>query len=212
MTNALAQARADLVARCHHLAAAGLSPGSSGNASVRAGETVLMTPTGSAFSRLSEDALAEIALSDGDAQIAEGPRPSKELPLHLAVYRRRPDVTAVLHLHSPYATAIACLPATDEGYANLPALTPYRVMRLGNIPVAAYARPGSEELAVGVARHAASNVMLLANHGSLVSGSSITAVADLAEELETAAQLTFLLNGAGAVTLTEEAVAALTTT
>lgn len=130
-----------------------------------AGDTIVVTPTGSALSRVREQDLAQVVVGTGrDApRIAPGPVPSKELPLHLALYRGRPDTGAVVHLHSPHATAISCLPPDPGGNADLPALTPYRGMRLGTVPLVHYEAPGS---------------------------------AALAEELETAAQLTLLVRGA----------------
>ena len=200
-------ARAELVAVCRHLAAVGLSPGSSGNASVRLGDSVLVTPTGSSFSRLTPESLALVELSSGRS--TSGPAPTKELPLHLAVYGARRDVGAVIHLHSPYATAVACLPPDADGHAALPPLTPYRVMRLGPVPVAPYAAPGSDELAAGVAALVAVDVLLLANHGSLVAARTLTAAGDLAEELETAAQVSLLVQDRNPQPLPADAVAAL---
>jgi ribulose-5-phosphate 4-epimerase/fuculose-1-phosphate aldolase len=208
---ALDAARSDLVRAARHLARRGLSPGSSGNLSVRLGDQLLITPTGSSLSRVTEEEIAFVALDTdpGDATPA-GPRPSKELPLHLAVYRRRPSATAVVPLHSPYATAIACLPPAPDGTAPLPPLTPYRLMRLGAVPVAGYAAPGTAELAAGVDALIAGNpVVLLAQHGSVVAAEGIDVAIDMAEELETAAQLTLLLRDSPARHLTPEQVAAL---
>ena len=201
-----AEARAAIVRACRHLSAAGLSPGSSGNVSVRVGSRIIATPTGSSLRAVTED---ELAATPADQEGA--PRPTKELPLHAAMYAAHPDATAVVHLHSPYATAIACLPPEDGGFAPLPPLTPYRVMRLGDVPVVPYAPPGSAELASGVAAAApAHRVLLLANHGPVVAASTLDQAIDLAEELETAAQLTLLLKQAPAVALDAAAVAALT--
>ncbi|WP_210480286.1 class II aldolase/adducin family protein [Naasia sp. SYSU D00948] len=196
-----------LVRAARHLAARGLSPGSSSNLSVRIGTRILLTPTGSSLSRVEAADLSEVSLEDGTVRTG---RPSKEYPLHLAMYRQRPDATAVVHLHSPYATAISCLPPDEQGRAALPPLTPYRVMRLGDVPVAPYAAPGSAELAAGVELLAArAAVLLLAQHGSVVSGEGIDAAVDLAEELETAAQVTLLLHGRDPRTLPPDELAAL---
>lgn len=196
-----------LIRAARHLAARGLSPGSSGNLSIRDGDRVLVTPTGSSLSRVAAGELAELSLADGS--VVRG-KPSKEFPLHLAVYRQRTAATAVVHLHSPYATAVACLPPDATGHAALPPLTPYRVMRLGDVPVAPFAAPGSAQLAEGVSSLAAvSPVILLAQHGSVVAGEGIDAAVDLAEELETAAQLTLLLDGRAPRLLSPADVAAL---
>jgi ribulose-5-phosphate 4-epimerase/fuculose-1-phosphate aldolase len=194
----------DAVVRAgRHLAAAGLSPGSSGNISVRLEDgSILSTPTGSAMRSLEPD---DLTIAD-----APGANPTKELPLHRAMYEERPDAAAVVHLHSPHATAIACLPPGPDGFAALPALTPYRVMRLGSVPLAPYAPPGTTDLAAGVRAFAAEHaVILLANHGPVVAAPSLDAAIDLVEELETAAQLSLLLRQTPAVTLDDAAIAAL---
>ncbi|WP_432941990.1 class II aldolase/adducin family protein [Kribbella sp. CA-253562] len=206
--NSLTEIRERVVAACRHLAAAGLSPGSSGNVSVRVGDQVLITPTGSALRRVQAEDLAQVTVDGLTSKSAA--KPSKELPVHLAVYRQRPETTAVVHLHSPYATACACLPPDERGLAQLPPLTPYRVMRLGDVPLAPYARPGSSELGDGVERLAdRHHVILLANHGSVVAGTSLDAAVELAEELETAAQLSLLLRDLPHVRLTPAQAAAL---
>ncbi|SDG96010.1 Ribulose-5-phosphate 4-epimerase/Fuculose-1-phosphate aldolase [Leifsonia sp. 98AMF] len=201
-----AEARAAVVRACRHLSAAGLSPGSSGNVSVRVGSRIIATPTGSSLRSVTEE---QLAATPADQEGA--PRPTKELPLHAAMYAAHPDATAVVHLHSPYATAVACLPATEGGFAQLPPLTPYRVMRLGDVPLVPYARPGSAELAVGVSAAAPGHpALLLANHGPVVAAGTLDGAIDLVEELETAAQLTLLLQQAPAVPLDAAAIAALT--
>ena len=201
-----ADARAAVVRACRHLSAAGLSPGSSGNVSVRVGSRIIATPTGSSLRAVTEE---QLAVTPADQEGA--PRPTKELPLHAAMYAAHPEAAAVVHLHSPFATAIACLPPTGDGFAQLPPLTPYRVMRLGDVPLVPYAAPGSAELASGVAAAAPGHaVLLLANHGPVVAAATLDAATDLAEELETAAQLTLLLRQAPAVALDAAAIAALT--
>lgn len=207
MTAGSDRARNVIVAAARHLASRGMSPGSSGNLSVRAADRILITPTGSSLSRVEPGDLAEVLL---DGTVVGGRKPSKEVNLHLAAYRKRPDDAAVVHLHSPYATALACLPPSADGFAPLPFLTPYRVMRLGDVPVAPYAAPGTAELASGVGSLASSNpVLLLAQHGSVTTGRDLDTAVDLAEELETASQLTLLLAGTTARELSAEAVAAL---
>lgn len=227
---ALDAARETLVAACRHLAARGLSPGGSGNLSVRVGDLLVITPTGSSLSRVTarDLAVAPVDAGTGPAGSARapaggavgpvagavGPVPSKELPLHRAVYAARPDAAAVVHLHSPAAVAASCLePAAlprETATGPLPAVTPYQVMRLGDLPVAPFALPGSAALAEGVAALAAdAPAMLLANHGSLVAGSHLTGALDLAEELEAAAQVVLLLAGVPHRRLTAAQVAAL---
>ncbi|SEF14618.1 class II aldolase/adducin family protein [Jiangella alba] len=176
-----------LVAACRRLAALGLSPGGSGNVSVRVGEQVFLTPTGGALSRVTDADLAVLSLT---GEPLSGARPSKEFPLHLAAYHVRPEARAIVHLHSVHAVAVACL---DE---PMPTVTPYQVTRLGPLPLVPYAPPGSSALAEGVAvALAGHHAALLANHGSVVAAADVDLAADLAEELESAAQLALLLRG-----------------
>jgi len=186
-----AAARRQVVETARRLSARGLSPGGSGNLSLRTDDVVLITPTGGAFSRLDEQSLSVL---DPHGEHVAGPAPSKEWPLHLAVHEMRPSARAVVHLHSPYATALACLaPEGEDG--SMPLLTPYQAMKLGHpLAVAPYAPPGTTALADSVqepVRDAAA--VLMANHGSLTAGADLDAAADLAEELEAAAQLFFTL-------------------
>lgn len=208
----LRSAREAVIRACRHFSAAGLSPGSSGNLSVRVGSAVVSTPTGSSLRSVTEEQLA-VATPPGTGATAAtdgASRATKELPLHLAMYAAHPEARAVVHLHSPYATALACLPPTPRGLADLPPLTPYRVMRLGDVPLVPYAAPGSSELAENVAARASGYpVLLLANHGLLVGAATLDGAIDLAEELETAARLTLLVRGTPAVALDAAAVDAL---
>lgn len=191
------RARDQVVAACRRVADRGLSPGSSGSLSVRCDDVVLMTPTGSSCSRVAPPELAVVPLSGTPDEHGTEPRPSKEWELHQAIYRVRRDVHAVVHLHSHYTVAAACLepwPADSESTGPLPALTPYQVMRLGTLPTVPYFRPGSSALARAVADVAGEqSVMLLANHGSVVAAADLDRAVDLAEELEAAARLTFTL-------------------
>lgn len=186
-----------LVDACRALAAAGLSPGSSGNASIREGDRILITPTGSALSRVAVDDLA--LLSDTGEHLS-GPAPTKEWEMHLAVYRARTDAGAVVHLHSRAATAVSCLGMPGED--PLPPYTPYRLRMLGTVELVPYAVPGSAVLAASVGEAATRSAsVLLANHGSILCTTDILRAVDMAEELEAAAELTLALHGRRARTL-----------
>ena len=185
----------DLIEACRSLAAAGLSPGSSGNASVRAGDRILVTPTGSSLRRVNESDLSALSL---DGEHLGGPAPTKEWNLHVAAYRVRPDAGAIIHLHSRAATAVSCLECAP-GDDPLPTYTPYRVRTLGRVRLVDYAPPGSEALARGVGEAAGdAHVMLLANHGSVVCAPDVQRAVDLCEELEAAAELALTLHGRAA--------------
>ena len=115
-----------------------------------------------------------------------GDKPTKEVFLHRAFLDARPDAGAVVHLHSTHATAISCL---DD--AVIPPLTPYFVMRVGrSLPLIPYYRPG--DAAMEPAIHAAAKdakAILLANHGPVICGATLTDAVNAAEELEEAAKL-----------------------
>jgi ribulose-5-phosphate 4-epimerase/fuculose-1-phosphate aldolase len=179
--------------------------GTAGNISVRVGDRVLVTPTNSSFFNLVPEEISEAGL---DGTGLTGLPPSKELPFHLAIYRRRPEARAVVHLHSCYATAVSCLENLNLDDA-LPIYTPYFAMRLLCLPVAEYYPPGDPALALAVERAAGmSNAMLLRNHGSITTGKTLMQAAALAEEIEEQARLFFLLEGRGR-TLSAEQVAEL---
>ena len=175
------------------LFARGFSVGSAGNISARLYDGYLMTPTNSSLGRLEASRLSKLDL---DFRHVGGDRPSKEVFMHRAFYRARPDAGAVVHLHSTQATAVACLPDVDMGNP-IPPLTPYFVMRVGRtMPIVPYYRPG--DAAMEPAIHAAAKgarAVLLANHGPVVSGKTLTDAVYAAEELEEAAKLFLMLRG-----------------
>jgi ribulose-5-phosphate 4-epimerase/fuculose-1-phosphate aldolase len=194
------QLRQDLVTYGRSLFDRGLTPGRTGNLSARSGSRILITPTGASLGRLEADALAVVDL---DGTVLAGPQPSKELPLHLAMYRARADGGAVAHLHSPAAVALSIL-AEVEAADILPALTPYFVMRVGRLPLLAYARPGSRDLAESLgALPNGTNAALLANHGSIALGANLVDAVEAVEEIEATAHVFLITRGAPIRTLTE---------
>ena len=188
-----AEARRALVAHGRSLFARGYSCGTSGNLSVRLDDGGYVTsPTNVSLGNLEDDRLSRL---DADGAHVDGLPPTKEVWLHLAMYRSRPEDRAVVHLHSTHATALSCRtdrPADDA----LPALTPYVVMRVGRVAIVPYSRPGDQSAAEAISRCAVSHrALLLANHGPVVSGSGLDAAVASAEELEETARLFFLLEG-----------------
>lgn len=170
----------------------GLTAGSSGNLSVRLADGFLITPTNSSLGRLDPDRLSRL---DVEGNSVAGDPPSKEVPLHLAAYSSRPEAKAVVHLHSPYSVVVSMLVGTDPGCA-LPPLTAYYVMRVGRVPVVPYFAPGDPAVAYEVkALMTAHRAVLLANHGSVVAGSSLEDAVYAAEELEATGQLLLLAAG-----------------
>lgn len=181
----------------------GLSPGHSGNLSIRLDEGVLVTPTGSCLGRLDP---ARISHLDAEGRHLTGDPPTKEAFLHLAVYRERPEARGIVHLHSTHAVALACLADVDPEDA-LPPITAYGVMRIGRLPLVPYHRPGDRALAQAVAARVREHrAVLLANHGPVVSGRELDAAVAAAEELEETARLFFLLKGSATRLLSDEQV------
>lgn len=202
--------RSLLVELAASLFARGYAVGSAGNISVRIDDGFLMTPTNASLGRLQADRLSK--LDAGFAHV-DGDRPSKEVFMHRAFYLARPEVGAVVHLHSTMATAVACLPAVD-GSAQIPPLTPYFVMRIGaRLPVVAYHRPGDPAMEPAI-RAAAEDAraVLLANHGPVVSGPTLVDAVYAAEELEEAAKLSLVLRGFEARPLTSDQIGDLVST
>jgi ribulose-5-phosphate 4-epimerase/fuculose-1-phosphate aldolase len=169
-----------------------LTFGRTGNLSVRSGDEILMTPTGSSLGGLDPGDLAELR---PDGAHVGGPPPSKEAFLHLAMYRARPGAGAVAHLHSTHAVAVSCLAGIDAADV-LPSLTAYYVMRVGRLPLLPYHAPGDPALGPLAERAAGRHhALLLANHGPIVAAADLAAAADAIEELEETAKLFLLLHG-----------------
>jgi L-ribulose-5-phosphate 4-epimerase len=184
----------EIVAVCRSLFQRGYSYGTSGNISVREGDSIRITPTNSSFGTLRPEEMARVDLNGA---VLGSSKPSKEAHFHLAAYRARPDAGAVVHLHSTYATAVASLRDINMEDA-LPIFTPYFAMRIPKLAVVDYYPPGDDALAPAVeARAAETPAILLRNHGPITIGRTLAEAAALAEELEEQSRLFFLLDGRG---------------
>ena len=170
----------------------GLTFGSSGNISVRTGEGWLMTPTGCSMGNIDPNSISKL---DKKGNLISGDPPTKESFLHLAMYEKRPQDLAVVHLHSTHSVAVSCLEGINPKNV-LPPITAYYVMRIGILPLIPYFPPGDIKLA-NVVREMASkhHAVLLANHGPVVSGKSLKDAVYATEELEETAKLFLLLQG-----------------
>jgi ribulose-5-phosphate 4-epimerase/fuculose-1-phosphate aldolase len=184
----------------------GLTHGATGNLSVRCEDGWLLTPTGSSLGRLDPARLSKL---DWSGKLISGDAPSKENFLHLAMYQERERDRAVIHLHSTHSVAVSVLEDVDPNDA-LPPITAYYVMRIGRLPLVPYFAPGDMALAEAVRGYAGKHhAVLLANHGPVVAGSSLSAAADAIEELEETAKLFLMLQGRRLRTLTPGQVAAI---
>ncbi|MEG3631530.1 class II aldolase/adducin family protein [Streptomyces poriticola] len=165
-----------LVATARRTVADGLVVGTSGNVSVRVGDTVLVTPSGVPYDRLTPDDVTGVGL-DG-RQVLGTAAPTSELPMHLAVYRST-GARAVVHTHAVHATAVSTL------VAELP-LIHYMAAALGGpVRVAPYATYGTDELAENVLRALDDRSgCLLQNHGTLTHGATLDQAYDRTAQLE----------------------------
>jgi L-fuculose-phosphate aldolase len=173
----LRAAREAIVATCQELSRAGLVVGTAGNVSVRSGDLVAVSPSGLRYAELTPE-LVGVHRLDGTA--VEAPlRPTSELPLHLAIYAARPEVGAIVHTHSPAATALSTL--VDE----IPSVHYYAAMFGGPVIVAPYATYGSEELARNVVEALRDRTgCLMGNHGAVTVGPDLMSAHDKSGYLE----------------------------
>lgn len=166
--NVMTGHRRDLVRFSRWLYRKGFTPGTSGNLSVRLNDgSILATPTGCSKNLLRSDDMVTVDL-DGQ-QISGTRKVTSEIGMHLAVYRLRPDIKAVVHAHPPIATGFAC-----AGRALDEPLCAEAIMTLGPVPLAPYATTGTDALADSLAHlipgHSA---ILMANHGAVTYGDGL---------------------------------------
>lgn len=170
----------------------GYMPGTSGNLSVRLdSERLLATPTGASKYLLKA---ADMVIVDLEGTVLAGSRKAtSEMGMHLAIYHNRKDVAAVIHSHPPIATAFAC-----AGQALDEMLCQEAVMTLGSVPLAAYATTGTDEVAASliplVRDH---DALLMANHGAVTYGQSLSDAHFKMETLEHVAQIRLIAHQLG---------------
>jgi L-fuculose-phosphate aldolase len=170
--------REELAQTLRHMSARGLNRGTSGNAAVRCGSGMLVTPTGIIPELLMPQHM--VMIDAAGACAAGSLRPSSEWRMHFGILARRHDVRALVHCHSRYATILAC-----AGKA-IPSLH-YMVAVSGGaqVPLAPYYPFGSEELAVAVAEALqGGHACLMANHGQIAASTSLARALAIAEEIE----------------------------
>ncbi|HVN42506.1 MAG TPA: class II aldolase/adducin family protein [Steroidobacteraceae bacterium] len=182
--------RAEIVATAHALDAAGLMPNKSGNVSARVPGGLAITPAGTPYADLTPEQIVELPLVA--AIEPSGSRPSSEWRMHAAIYRARPDAAAIVHTHSPRATALACAGLGIPPFHYMIALAG------GEVRCAPYATFGSPELAAAaVAGLEERRATLLANHGVVAIGPSLRAAQAVALEIENLAGQYLALRAAG---------------
>lgn len=185
----------------------GLTPGSSGNISVRSERGGwLCTPTNASLGFLDPARLSRL---DADGRLIDGDQPTKEVPLHAALYDSRAKSGAIVHLHSTHSVAVSMLPDIDPADV-FPPLTAYYLMRIGRTALIPYHRPGDPAVGDAIRGLAGRySAVLLSNHGPVVAGDDLEAAVWATEELEETARLHLLLQGRHPRLLPPDEVAAL---
>ncbi|MGN6098436.1 MAG: class II aldolase/adducin family protein [Bosea sp. (in: a-proteobacteria)] len=195
--------RAEIVAVAQAIDRAGFCPSKSGNVSARFDGGLLITPSGLPYAQTRPEDLIQLAL---DGTVLSGARkPSSEWPFHVEIYRARRDAQAIVHTHSPRATALSC------ARRGIPAFH-YMIALCGGADVrcADYATFGSPELAANaVTALEGRKAVLLANHGVIALGGSLAGAHQIAAEVENLAgqYLDILAAGLAPVILDEEEMA-----
>ncbi len=176
----------------------GLNQGRSGNVSARQGQGMLISASGCDFDTMSTE---HVVTCDLDGHYEGSLKPSSEWGFHAAIYRQRPDARAVVHVHSPWTTSLACLNKPVPAFH-------YMVAVAGgtDIPCVPYATFGTAELAQNIqAGIAERDACLIANHGQVALADSLDAALELAREVELLARCYMqALNVGEPVLLTEE--------
>jgi L-fuculose-phosphate aldolase len=185
--------RRDLVRFSRLLYRLGYMPGTSGNLSVRLDASrLLVTPTGVSKFLLRPADMVIVDLAG--KQLNGYRRMTSEVSMHLAVYRQRTDVTAVVHSHPPIATAFACV---GRGLDEM--LCQEAVMTLGVVPLATYAATGTEEVAASLTPFIPDHdAILLANHGAVSYGRNLLEAFQKMETVEHLAHITLVAHQLGA--------------
>ena len=180
--------RSEIIAACLDMNATGLNQGTSGNISVRSDDHMLITPTSLPYNETEPDDIVSMSLTAEYGSYSGRRKPSTEWRFHLDTYLQRPDIGAMVHTHSIYATTLSML------RMDIPACH-YMVAVFGGTSVrcADYAIFGSEDLSANVLKALEGRTgCLLGTHGMLACGSTLKEAMWRARELETLAHQYYL--------------------
>ena len=179
--------RKEIVEVCRHIYEKGFVAANDGNVSVLLEDgRVLITPTGVSKGFINPEDLAVVNL-EGEV-LSEEHRPSSELPMHLYIYKNRPDVRAVVHAHPLYSTgfAVAGIPLDKNVLAEV-------VLTLGAVPLVEYGTPSTDELPTAMGEYIRrADAFLLANHGVVTIGRNLLETFWKLERVEHFAQISFI--------------------
>jgi L-fuculose-phosphate aldolase len=197
--HAVRETRGEIVRVARLLRDRGLAVGTSGNVGARLEDgRIAITPSTMDYDELTPE---DVVIVEADGSQSEGRRaPSSELPLHLAIFAARPDVAAIVHTHSPFATAFSV--ARREVPAVHYVLAPLVAPGHDRLRVAPYATFGTDDLAGHVASTLADdNACLVANHGAVAVGGSLVGALARAERVEELAMLAWRAEQLGGATI-----------
>jgi L-fuculose-phosphate aldolase len=172
-------ARRGVIETALAMSRSGLSPGRSGNVSCRWNGGMLITPTGMSYETIKPRDIAYVT-AKGTLLDKKSRKPSSEWRFHLAAYKARPDMNAVVHTHSTHATVLAC------AHKAIPAFHYMVAVAGGNdVPLVPYDTFGTQQLADHVAKGLEKrDACLMANHGQIAVGKNLAAALELAHEIE----------------------------
>ncbi len=175
-----------------------------GNTSVRDGDIVWISQTGAKLGELTE---SEIVKVDLNGTVLDGSRPSKEMGMHLAMYRARPEAGAAIHAHPTFSIALSTL-ISQESEDAIPPYTAAFYVRAGRVPMIAYHGSGAHSLHEAVDALAPRyHALLLRQHGLLVAGKDMADTLGIVEEIEQCCQVAVAVGTAGeCLTESERAV------
>ncbi|MCD6450510.1 MAG: class II aldolase/adducin family protein [Thermotogaceae bacterium] len=164
-----------------------LVKGTWGNVSYRGENKVWITPSGVPYDEMTENDIAVVDLDSGE-WMAGNFKPSSELPMHLAIYRKCPEIKAVVHFHAVYSSAFSAFTG------DVPCYTEDQAQIIGGrIRITEYAYPGTEELAKNVVEALKDRFgAIIANHGAVAIGRSMKEAIAAAEVLEKSCQIAWL--------------------
>lgn len=169
--------RQELVATMVKMETLGLNHGTAGNVSVRHGDDFIVSPSGIAASELTPDMMV---LINSQGEYEGDYKPTSEWRMHTGLLLERPDVSAIVHCHSRFATTLACAHKIIPPLHYMTAVT-----GAGEVRLAPYATFGSQELADGISRTLEGRLAcLMANHGQIALGKSLSSALSIASEVE----------------------------
>lgn len=173
-----------LIEVCNNIYDRQLVSGKSGNVSIRLGDYIAITPTLKPINGLNEK---EIVLVDMDENSLTNGDPSSEVGMHLGIYKKRDDINAIIHTHSPYATGFSF------NYEKLKILEDYSKFYNINLSSVEYENPGSKELALKASEKIIENdALILKKHGILCAGKNLKETESLIIFIEESAKTKFI--------------------